>query len=48
VTQAGGAPWLRDTGLALDGSGFIQVRDSLQSESDPLIFAAGDCAAMVD
>ena len=48
VTQAGGAPWLRDTGLALDGSGFIQVRDSLQSVSDPLIFAAGDCAAMVD
>jgi selenide,water dikinase len=22
VTQAGGAPWLRDTGLALDGQGF--------------------------
>jgi len=48
VTQAGGAPWLRDSGLALDGEGFIRVRDTLQSESDPLIFAAGDCAALID
>ena len=46
VTQAGGAGWLRDTGLALDDDGFIRVRDTLQSETDPLIFAAGDCAAM--
>ncbi len=46
VTQAGGAPWLADTGLALDQSGFIRVSDTLQSETDPLIFAAGDCAAM--
>ena len=48
VTQAGGAPWLRDTGLALDSQGFIRVRDTLQSESDPLIFAAGDCASVID
>ncbi|MEO6972134.1 MAG: selenide, water dikinase SelD [Rhodoferax sp.] len=47
VTQAGGAPWLRDTGLALDGSGFIEVNEQLQSASDPRIFAAGDIAAMV-
>ena len=46
VTQAGGAPWLRDTGLALDAEGFIRVRDTLQTETDPLIFAAGDCASM--
>jgi selenide,water dikinase len=46
VTQAGGAPWLADTGLALDESGFIRVSDTLQSETDPLIFAAGDCASM--
>lgn len=45
VTQAGGAPWLRDTGLALDDDGFIRVRNTLQSETDPLIFAAGDCVA---
>ncbi len=48
VTQAGGAPWLGGTGLALDDAGFIRVRDSLQTETDPLIFAAGDCAAMID
>jgi selenide,water dikinase len=48
VTQAGGAAWLRETGLALDADGFIRVGDTLQSETDPLIFAAGDCAAMVD
>ncbi len=47
VTQAGGAPWLRDTGLPLDAKGFIRVRDSLQSEVDPLIFAAGDCASLI-
>ena len=48
VTQAGGAPWLRDTGLVLDAQGFIRVRDTLQSETDALIFAAGDCASMID
>ncbi|MBI5789930.1 MAG: selenide, water dikinase SelD [Rhodocyclales bacterium] len=46
VTQAGGAAWLADTGLALDDSGFIRVNDFLQSETDPLVFAAGDCASM--
>lgn len=46
VTQAGGAPWLEQTGLALDGAGFVRVRDTLQSLSDPLVFAAGDCAAL--
>jgi selenide,water dikinase len=46
ATQAGGAAWLAGTGLALDAAGFIRVHTTLQSESDPLIFAAGDCAAM--
>jgi selenide,water dikinase len=46
VTQAGGAAWLKDTGLALDDAGFIRVTETLQSETDPQIFAAGDCAAM--
>ena len=48
VTQAGGAPWLRATGLALDAGGFIEVNDSLQSVTDSRIFAAGDIAAIVD
>ncbi|MGA8048824.1 MAG: selenide, water dikinase SelD [Burkholderiales bacterium] len=46
VTQAGGASWLRETGLALDSEGFIRVGATLQSETDPLIFAAGDCVSM--
>ena len=46
VTQAGGAPWLQNTGLALDASGFVLVNDCLQSISDPNIFAAGDIATM--
>jgi selenide,water dikinase len=47
VTQAGGAAWLADTGLALDADGFVRVHDTLQTETDPLIFAAGDCASMI-
>jgi selenide,water dikinase len=47
VTQAGGAAWLQQTGLALDPSGFIEVNDHLQSVTDPLIFAAGDVASIV-
>ena len=46
VTRAGGADWLRATGLALDKQGFIRVNDNLQSVTDPLVFAAGDIAAM--
>ena len=47
VTHAGGARWLRDTGLALDPDGFIQVEDSLRTVSDERIFAAGDVASLV-
>ncbi len=48
VTRAGGAPWLAGTGLELDGDGFIKVGDTLQTVTDPLVFAAGDIAAMVN
>jgi selenide, water dikinase len=48
VTRAGGAPWLKLTGLALDDEGFIQVNDNLQTLTDPNIFAAGDIASMVN
>jgi selenide,water dikinase len=47
VTSAGGAPWLRDTGLALDTNGFINVTDTLQTVTDADIFAAGDIANMI-
>ena len=48
VTQAGGAAWLADTGLALDSRGFIEVNDCLQSTTDSNVFAAGDIANMVN
>lgn len=48
VTHAGGAAWLKDTGLALEPDGFIQVADTLQTVTDPTIFAAGDIASMVN
>ena len=48
VTRAGGAEWLKGTGLALDPDGFIQVADTLQTVTDPLIFAAGDIAGIVN
>ncbi|MBL8384156.1 MAG: selenide, water dikinase SelD [Burkholderiales bacterium] len=47
VTRAGGARWLAETGLELDGDGFIRVRETLQTVSDPLVYAAGDVASMV-
>jgi selenide, water dikinase len=48
VTRAGGAAWLKKTGLQLDAEGFIAVKDTLQTINDPLIFAAGDIASMVN
>jgi selenide, water dikinase len=48
VTRAGGAPWLQTTGLQLDADGFIAVQDTLQTMTDPLIYAAGDIASMVN
>jgi selenide, water dikinase len=48
VTRAGGAAWLKGTGLQLDAEGFVQAKDTLQTVSDPLIYAAGDIASMVN
>jgi selenide, water dikinase len=48
VTRAGGAAWLKDTGLQRDAEGFIEVNDTLQTVNDPLIYAAGDIASMVN
>jgi selenide,water dikinase len=47
VTRAGGPAWLESSGLALDDNGFIRTRDTLQSETDDDIFAAGDIAHVV-
>lgn len=47
VTAAAAAPWLRETGLALDDRGFVQVDETLRSVSDTRLFAVGDIAAMV-
>jgi selenide, water dikinase len=48
VTRAGGAAWLKNTGLQIDAEGFIEVKDTLQTINDPLIYAAGDIASMVN
>lgn len=45
VTQAAPASWLADTGLAVDGKGFVRVNESLQSVSHANVFATGDIAA---
>jgi pyridine nucleotide-disulfide oxidoreductase family protein len=48
VTQASAAHWIRESGLATDSNGFMQVNDCLQSISHPNVFGAGDIAAMVN
>ncbi|WP_166260191.1 selenide, water dikinase SelD [Marinobacter salicampi] len=47
VTRAAGPEWLKSTGLALDEGGFIRVRETLQTETDEDIFAAGDIANVI-
>ncbi len=40
--------WLADSGLALDGQGFVAVNSFQQSTSHHHVFAAGDVASRVD
>lgn len=47
ATGGAPAPWLVQTGLALDSRGFIAVHDTLQSISHPAVFAAGDIASII-
>ena len=46
-TQAGTQAWLQETGLELDGGGFIAVHDTLESTNVPSVFAAGDVASVL-
>ncbi|MCB0416843.1 MAG: selenide, water dikinase SelD, partial [Bdellovibrionales bacterium] len=46
ATQAAPAPLLNASHLKSDKRGFVLVHDTLQSFSDPAIFAVGDCAAL--
>lgn len=47
-TDAAAPSWFRGTGLALDDKGFLAVGPTLQSLNDPDVFAAGDCAALIE
>lgn len=46
ATGAAAPAWLRDSGLALDARGFIEVGTTLQSTSHAEVFAAGDVATL--
>ena len=48
VTAAGAQPWLAASGLATDEDGFVAVHSTLESTSHPRVFAAGDCAAVLE
>ncbi|MEA5505743.1 FAD-dependent oxidoreductase [Halotia wernerae UHCC 0503] len=48
VTQASAPQWLKTTGLGTDELGFILVEDTLQSQTHPEVFAAGDIATMIN
>jgi selenide,water dikinase len=47
ATGAAAPGWLASSGLALDRHGFIAVAPTLASLSHPSVFAAGDCASVL-
>ena len=46
ATGAAPAPWQQSSGLATDSSGFIQIGNTLQSQSHPRVLVSGDCATL--
>lgn len=45
TTEAAAAPWLRETGLALDERGFVRVDERLRALGREDVFAAGDVSS---
>lgn len=45
ATQAAPSPLPAESGLAVDAGGFLRVRDTLQTVTDPTVFGTGDCVA---
>jgi selenide,water dikinase len=43
ATNAAPPPLLQESGLTLNGGGFLVVADTLQSVADPAVFGTGDC-----
>jgi selenide,water dikinase len=48
ATDAAAPTWFTGTGLAHDARGFLAVGPTLQTVNDPDVFAAGDCAALIE
>ncbi len=48
VTQAGTQKWLAAAGLECVDGGFVAVHDTLESTSHHNVFAAGDCATVLE
>ncbi len=48
ATDAAPPGWFTESGLARDSGGFLAVTPTLQVANDPDIFAAGDCAGLVE
>ncbi|MEP1594151.1 MAG: selenide, water dikinase SelD, partial [Halieaceae bacterium] len=47
-TGAVAAPWIAESGLAVDDRGFLLLRDTLQTLDDDAVFAAGDVAVQLN
>ncbi len=48
ATHASAPAWYKESGLAVDERGFIEIDDSLQSVSHKNVFAAGDIASVTN